>query len=455
MIDQDRGVAELAEAAQHISTIDPSRSVGLSIRAGLHSGLSGRPVECYAHAQAAVDFASSVDGPLALVARLFRGMAAQRLGDRDGADADLADANIVWSLPLDVLDAKLLPILQAVALTRLTQEQWTEANDMLGLSIVAARHHGLASVLGFSAALQGELYLRTGRLTDAVLSSVYDVDLNDTPDLPTASYGHAVLARVEAILGRSQSARVHADAAIARARRVGMRALEAWALSALGHVALTTSNYVEAAEHLRRVHRLHAAVIDAGDLWYQGDLFEALFAIGAIDEAARVIDEVTDKAERSRSKWGAAVARRGAGLLHGRPTDLRDSAELLGALGAPFEQARSLLLLGERHGDHEASRSALRIFERLGAEPWMAQARRIAGPVAPTSSSLASRLTNVELRVAVSIARGGSNRQVADELYLSPKTVDAHLQSMMPKLGVRDRDELTLLVNRDIEQTRI
>jgi DNA-binding CsgD family transcriptional regulator len=455
MIDQDRGVAELAEAAQQIASIDPARAVGLSIRAGLHSGLSGRPVECRSHAQAAVDFAASLDGPLLLVARLFRGMTAQRLGDRDGADADLADANVIWSLPLEVLNEKLLPILQAVALTRLTQEQWTEANDMLGLSMVAARHHGLASVLGFSAALQGELYLRTGRLADAVLSSVYDVDLNDTPDLPTASYGHAVLARVEAVLGRSHSARSHAEAAIARARRVGMRSLEAWALSALGHVSLTTSNYVEAAEHLRRVHRLHAAVVDAGDLWYQGDLFEALFAIGAIDEAAAVIDEVSSKAERSRSKWGAAVSRRGNGLLHGRPDDLRESAELLAALGAPFEQARSLLLLGERHGDHEASRSSLRIFERLGAEPWAAQARRIAGPVAPTSTSLASRLTNVELRIAVSIARGGSNRQVADELYLSPKTVDAHLQSIMPKLGVRDRDELTVLVRRDMEQTRV
>ena len=111
-----------------------------------------------------------------------------------------------------------------------------------------------------------------------------------------------------------------------------------------------------------------------------------------------------------------------------------------------------MLLLGERHGDHEASRAALRIFERVGAEPWAAQARRIAGPVAPTSSSLASRLTTAELRVAVSIARGRTNRQVADELYLSPKTVGAHFDSILPKLGVRDRAELTTLVMRDIEQ---
>jgi DNA-binding CsgD family transcriptional regulator len=262
-----------------------------------------------------------------------------------------------------------------------------------------------------------------------------------------------VLARVEAVLGRPYSARSHADAAIARARRVGMRVLETWAVSALGHVALAAGGYDEAAEHLRRVHRLHEGVLDAGDLWYQGDLLEALFAIGAVDEAAEVLDEVAAKAQKSESRWGAAVVLRGEGMLHGRAEDLGNSAEALAALGAPFEQARSLLLLGERHGDHEASRAALRIFERIGAEPWAAQARRIAGPVAPTSSALASVLTTAELRVAVSIARGRTDREVADELYLSRKAVEAHFYSILRKLGVANRDELTAYVNRDIEQT--
>lgn len=455
MIDEDRGVDELAEQANRMSTIDPSRSIGLYIRAALHSGLAGRPLDCQRHAQSAVEVATPLGIPMVIAAKAVRAMSLQRLGDREGSEADFDESSILASLPVEMLDATLLPILQAIALARLTQERWTETNDILDLSMVAARHHGLASVLGFSGALQGELFLRRGRLADAVLSSVLDVDLNDTPDLPTASFGQAVLARVEAMLGRAYSARTNAEAAIARARRVGMTVLEIWGLSALGHVALTTGSYAEAAEHLRRLHRLQGDVLDAGDLWYQGDLLEALFAIGAVDEAAEVIEDVTRKAEHSRSRWGAAVARRGRGMLHGQPDDLRKSAEELAALGAPFEQARSLLLLGERHGDHEASRAALRMFERIGAEPWAAQARRIAGPVAPTSSSLASRLTNDELRVAVSIARGRTNREVADELYLSPKTVDAHLEAIMPKLGVRDRDELTVFVTNDIEHTLI
>ncbi|MEP7202118.1 MAG: AAA family ATPase [Ilumatobacteraceae bacterium] len=453
MIDQSRGLDQLADEAQVISTIDPARSIGLFIRAALHSALAGRLLDCQRFAHSAFNVAEPLGDPMLVAARAIRGLSSQRLGDRAAADADLEAASIIGALPVEMLDAKLLPVVQAAALAHLSQERWSEAEAMLDVSMVAARHHGLASVLGFSGALQGEMYLRRGRFTEAVLSAWLDVDLNDTPDLPTASFGQAVLARVEAVLGRTYSARLHADAAIARARRVGMKVLETWGLSALGHVSLTTGNYVEAAEHLRRVHRLHAEVLDAGDLWYQGDLLEALLAIGAVDEASDAIAEVTAKADLSRSKWGAAVARRGRGMLHDRPDDLRESAEELAELGAPFEQGRSLLLLGERHGDHEASRAALRIFERLGAEPWAAQARRIAGPVAPTSSSLASRLTTAELRVAVSIARGRTNREVADELYLSPKAVVAHFESILPKLNVRDRHELTQVVNRDMEQT--
>jgi DNA-binding CsgD family transcriptional regulator len=453
MIDQSRGVDELADQAQFISSIDPARSIGLFIRAALHSGLAGRPLDCQRFAHSAFAVAEPLGIPLIIAAQAVRALSSQRLGDRAAAEADLDAVSIIGALPVEMLDAKLLPIVQAVALTYLSQERWNDADAMLDVSMVAARHHGLASVLGFSGALQGETYLRRGRFTEAVLSSWLDVDLNDTPDLPTASFGQAVLARVEAVLGRTYSARLHAEAAIARARRVGMKVLETWGLSALGHVSLTTGNYVEAAEHLRRVHRLHAEILDAGDLWYQGDLLEALLAIGAVDEASDVIAEVTAKADLSQSKWGAAIAHRGQGMLHDRPDDLRDSADELAELGAPFEQGRSLLLLGERHGDHEASRAALRIFERLGAEPWAAQARRIAGPVAPTSSSLASRLTTAELRVAVSIARGRTNRQVADELYLSPKAVDAHFESILSKLGVGDRAELTRFVMRDMEQT--
>ena len=310
MIDEHRGVDELAAQASVIASIDPARAIGLYIRASLHSGLAGRPADCQHFAQSAYEVAEPL-GPLVIAAQAVRAMSSQRLGDRDGAEADLISASIIGTLPIEMLDAKLLPIVQAVALAHHAGTLERCGGDARPLD-GRRRHHGLASVLGFSGALQGEMYLRRGRLTDAVLSSVLDIDLNDMPDLPTASFGQAVLARVEAMLGRTYWARTHADMAIARARRVGMRVLETFGLAALGHLALTTGSYTEAADHLRRVHRLHAEVIDAGDLWYQGDLLEALLAIGAVAEADDVVAEVSAKADLSKSKWGSAVARRGA-----------------------------------------------------------------------------------------------------------------------------------------------
>jgi DNA-binding CsgD family transcriptional regulator len=55
-------------------------------------------------------------------------------------------------------------------------------------------------------------------------------------------------------------------------------------------------------------------------------------------------------------------------------------------------------------------------------------------------------LTVTERRVAYLVANGGSNRQVADELFLSVKTVAAHLTRVYAKLGVRSRAELTRYV---------
>ena len=180
MIDESRGVDELAAEAQRISGIDPSRAISIYVRASLHSGLAGRALDCQRHAQSAVEVAEPLGMPMLFIAQAVRAMAAQRLGDENGADTEFDSVALLGSLPIEMLDATLLPILQAVALTKLCQERWHEANEILDVSMVAARHHGLSSVLGLSGALQGEMFLRCGRLTDAVLSSVLDVDLNNT-----------------------------------------------------------------------------------------------------------------------------------------------------------------------------------------------------------------------------------------------------------------------------------
>jgi DNA-binding CsgD family transcriptional regulator len=122
----------------------------------------------------------------------------------------------------------------------------------------------------------------------------------------------------------------------------------------------------------------------------------------------------------------------------------------------PFERARTQLRLGERLRRERRLvdarvplRSALAAFERLGATPWADKARaelaaagaRRAhpGPAAPLE------LTPQEFRIARLVAEGATNREVAAQLFLSPKTVGYHLGKIYARLGIRSRAELVRL----------
>ena len=66
--------------------------------------------------------------------------------------------------------------------------------------------------------------------------------------------------------------------------------------------------------------------------------------------------------------------------------------------------------------------------------------------------SQAKTLTAQELRIALQVARGATNRQVAGALFLSVKTIEAHLHTIYAKLGMRSRTQLAVLVasTRDV-----
>ena len=142
---------------------------------------------------------------------------------------------------------------------------------------------------------------------------------------------------------------------------------------------------------------------------------------------------------------GHGILGRDAGLLH-------ESARVLDRLGTPFEAARSRLAAAEHLGDVRGAVEAATVFESLGATPWLVRARAAGAPSASaeqSSPSLADLLTPAELRVALSVAEGLSNREVADHLAISHRTVDAHLQSIFRKLRVRGRTHLAVRVARE------
>jgi len=119
----------------------------------------------------------------------------------------------------------------------------------------------------------------------------------------------------------------------------------------------------------------------------------------------------------------------------------------------PFDLARVQLAYGERLRRIRAPAlarvhlaAALETFERLGARPWAAQASselRATGQTRSRSSMSAHEpLTPQEREIAMLAASGLTNKQVAGRLYLSHRTVGAHLHQVYRKLGITTRAAL-------------
>jgi len=121
--------------------------------------------------------------------------------------------------------------------------------------------------------------------------------------------------------------------------------------------------------------------------------------------------------------------------------------------GYPFLRARALFSLGRwlrRRRRSAESRSPLResvaLFDALGARAWSGRARqelRATGEkVGRRAPDLRDRLTAQELQIAQLAAEGLSNRQIAERLFLSPRTIGGHLYRIFPKLEITARAHL-------------
>lgn len=235
---------------------------------------------------------------------------------------------------------------------------------------------------------------------------------------------------------------------------------------ALGLRALVSGRLDEAVVHL-------SAAADApmlgrglrdGVLMARVDLVEVLVREEQHDAASRRADDVLAVLDAMEDPLARALAARVRGLVE---VDDDVAVELLqralvvhGEAPDLFERARTHLLRGERlrrarrRGDARLDLlEASRRFEHLGAEPWLARARTElracgGGQLAQPEATLG--LTAQELAVASAVARGASNREVAEELFLSPRTVEYHLGNVYRKLGVHGRGALgARLAGRD------
>ena len=258
-------------------------------------------------------------------------------------------------------------------------------------------------------------------------------------------------------LGRVDEARAAVDEGVRLATATGHGIGLAFNLSVLGFLELSLG-HADRADAIFGpiVERARAIGFDEpGSAWWIGDAIEAAVVTGAADRAEELTDWVDTRARAIDRANGSAVAGRGRALLFAGTGHVDDALSACDeALGEheraplPFPTCPDVVRQRSDRGRArkwgiacESLTEALAGFEALGATLWAGKARdelaRIGGRPAVTGS-----LTESERQIADLVAAGRSNREVAEALFLSPKTVSANLARIYRKLGVSSRTEM-------------
>ena len=268
----------------------------------------------------------------------------------------------------------------------------------------------------------------------------------------------ACQSRIAAYTGQASEARKAARAAIDMAASTGSVYLVGTPTATLGFVEVSLGNYAAAVAHLEPLLATFDPAHDTEMLTggYLPDAIEALTALGRTADAEPLVVALEHNGVHYDRPWMLAVGARGRSHLLAARGEL-DAAEQAALeamnqhrrLPMPFEKARTQLLLGQlrrRRRRRQAAEATLReageTFERLSAPLWAkrvdVEIERLNVPVADGIG-----LTAAERRVAELAAGGLSNKEIAAELFISPKTVEMNLSSVYRKLGIRSRSGLS------------
>lgn len=321
--------------------------------------------------------------------------------------------------------------------------------------IQGARERGAVAVLPAALAQISLSQVFLGRYRDALITGTEAVTLGrDTGQQLWAVYASSALAYLAAIQG--DQARCFELVGIGAGPSGGERATSTQARAALGLLDLGLGRVAEAYERLAGVQQgpiRHLSTVQRS----VPDFVESAIRIGRTDEAAEALRRCVAWAAVMDERWTDALVLRCRALL---AADASAEDLYLAALAAhpinerPFDRARTTLLYGEwlRRARRKADArqqliTARQLFDGIDARPW---ADRAAGELAAIDGSSRNRsasadnrgLTPQELQIAELAAAGMANRDIAAQLFLSPRTVAYHLYKAYPKLGVRSRADL-------------
>ncbi|MCV7345181.1 AAA family ATPase [Mycolicibacterium rhodesiae] len=264
------------------------------------------------------------------------------------------------------------------------------------------------------------------------------------------------LSLVAAHQGRVDDTYEAARQAIERATAANLTYLVRIPVMSQAFVEVSAGEYAAALSTLRPLldtfDPAHDAEIATGR--YLPDAVEALVALGRLEEAEPLVAALESNGSRLDRPWMLAAGARCRALLAAAEGDLeratRHAEQAMDhhdRLPMPFERARTQLVLGQLQrrrrrlsAAYDTLRQAADVLEGLGSSLWAARAHRELGRL--SSRSAGGTLTDSERQTAEKAAVGLSNKQIATELYLSPKTVEMHLSTAYRKLGIRSRAQL-------------
>jgi DNA-binding CsgD family transcriptional regulator len=259
-----------------------------------------------------------------------------------------------------------------------------------------------------------------------------------------------------AYAGDAEATRRMASETLRLAAATGYEIASLWATWALAILSLSLRDPAAAEAALAPLTALveREGVDEPVRVMFLADAIEALTALGELDRAERMTAMLAQAAKRLQRGWALAQAERCSALLLAARGDLAAAATAAASavrqgerLELRLELARTLLVAGEierRSRRKRAARDLLlrsfEIFEAAGARLWAQLARAELNRATPRQTH--GGLTESERLVANLVASGLTNRQVAAQLFMSPKTVESNLAHVYRKLNIHSRAEL-------------
>lgn len=376
---------------------------------------------------------------------------------RPGQRLDLDEVLDAFSGPLRPVDAILLNCLAFAA---------EEARDLDGAerawTAAEVAYHSAGRTGDEATALCGRASVRllrgdiTGGMADAALA----LHLSDQLGLGVVgAMAAAVIARARALRGEHD---LHLQALADAELRGGPRQF------ARVEATLSWAKGISAANHgddALAVAELEKTAVNAPiALWAGADLAEPAIRSGLAPAVSEWIATAKAEADRTSSDHLHMLWLRSRALLTDGPgaEQLFEQAITHGAgAGSPVELARTRLHYGEwlrRHRKilraREQLRASMPAFRAQGLEPLVGRASmelRAAGESGTRAegniNDAAAVLTAQELQICTLAAAGMTNKAIADQVYLSHRTVGAHLRSAFTKLGVSRRTQLPHVLN--------